>query len=325
MKKAVFHLSEYNSSLRVMRYHLMQSVFPRSEKCWKHSSNCSNLPSTSSGGAISSSFDSASASVTSSVLPGINLGMRVAQPSEQFPATLSEVEPLSPNDPRVVWKEHFCSEKERPYYHNLQTNEVTYTKPHGFVTRFPRWYQRNGVQLGNEKINSVSNNSNENENSADAPHPHSKITSNQNNEYTSGGSEVGGVRNFFFSPSAKKKQLAAYGATGLLWYLIVHNVFLACVFSCIYFLNIDLVSLARSYGFHVNSDEGKIPETEKKRRPSVWQTLITAIVLNKLLVPVQILVTIGTASRAIPVLQLIAPNVKRRSPVVSSAALKSQS
>lgn len=316
MKRIIFYYGLCSSSIRVMRFHVIQTACLRSQKCCEHSSSTRGITTTFSTNGSSPSFDAGSRTGTSGVLPGIDLGMRVAQPSSEFPATLSEEEPLPANDPRVEWKEHFCSEKERPYYHNLRTNVVVYNKPLGFVTRFPRWYQRNTVHDDLEKTDPIdsggisTSNGQASSSSIGAP-SHQDIA---NGIERSGESRV---RNIFFSLT-KKKQLAANGATGLLWYLIVHNFFLACVFSSMYFLNIDLVSIARSYGFHVSSDEGKSREAEKVNRPSFWKTLITAIVLNKLLVPVQVVVTIGTGSRVIPVLQIITKKLSRRFPLLFS-------
>lgn len=216
------------------------------------------------------------------VLPGINLGMRVANPSESFPATLSDSEPLPSSDPRVEWKEHFCSEKQLPYYHNVRTNEVSFDVPRGFVTRFPRLHERNGQLV--DKHGAV-------------------FPSKENLESPSVSEELGDKPTSSLSP---KQKLAAYGAAGMLWYLIVHNLFLACVFSCIYFLHIDLLSLVRSYGFHVSIVDAP---KEKKNRPSFWRSLLVSIVLNKLLVPVQIVVTLATAPRVIHVLRPIAAKV----------------
>lgn len=219
---------------------------------------------------------------TGTVLPGINLGMRVANPSAQFPATLSDGEPLPQTDPRVEWKEHFCSEKQLPYYHNVRTNEVSFSVPRGFVTRFPRLHERNGQIV--DKDGAV-------------------FPSKDNTSEAAQDDQLDNKPTTGLSP---KQKLAAYGAAGMLWYLIVHNLFLACVFSSIYFFHIDLLSLVRSYGFHVAVVDAP---KEKKNRPSFWRSLLVAIVLNKLLVPVQVVVTLATAPRVIHILRPIAARV----------------
>lgn len=304
----------------MVRHQLVHTVSLLSQQCWKHSSF------TSTGSPVSSSdpspsFEAEPASGSSRVLPGIDLGLRVSRPSSQFPATLSEGEPLPSTDQRVVWKEHFCSEKGQPYYHNLDTNEVTYAKPQGFVTRFPRWYQQNGIALDHEGIDAGGKSTGSGSDGCE--HLGSSTARFPQNS----GSDVDERRtrrassDLLLSKSQKKK-LATFGAMGLLWYFIVHNLFLVCVFSSMYFLNIDLVGIAHSYGFHVSSNEGKTSETERKRSPSVWKTLITAIVLNKLLVPVQMVVTIGTASKVIPVLQPICRRFSARFPVAGNVSSK---
>lgn len=310
MRANLFQCRECRTSIRTVRYQLVHTLFFLSQKCWKHSS----FPSTGSpvsSSNPSSSFEAKPASGTSHVLPGIDLGLRVCRPSSQFPATLSEGEPLPSNDPRVVWKEHFCSEKGQPYYHNLDTNEVTYAKPPGFVTRFPRWYQQNGIALDHEGINAGSKSTGSGSNEPE----HLDSSTARFRQSTASEVDERGTHKTssdLFLSKSQKQRLAAFGAMGLLWYFIVHNLFLICVFSSMYFLKIDLVRIAHSYGFHVSQSEGKISETGEKRSPSVWKTLITAIVLNKLLVPVQMVVTMGTASKVIPVLRPICKRFSAR-------------
>lgn len=70
--------------------------------------------------------------------------MRITSPSAKHPATGEPVAPGSPTtDPAVVWREHWDVEFERPYYHNLLTNEVRTTLPEGYPTRFLFYYQKN--------------------------------------------------------------------------------------------------------------------------------------------------------------------------------------
>lgn len=213
-----------------------------------------------------------------SSLPGLNLGMRVANPSPQFPATIAHREPTAANDPRVEWKEHFCSEKQAPYYHNLCTNQVSFQIPNGMVTRFPRFYRRSGAhRVDNSGAVFLSHSESEVQNANTA------------------------------SNLSPKQKLAAYGAAGVLWYLIIHNIFLAIVFSSIYFFHVDLVSLARRYGFNVPISNPT--DSEEKKHPSFWKTVVLAILLNKLLVPVQVVVTLGTAPKVIKYIQPIAVKV----------------
>lgn len=214
------------------------------------------------------------------MLPGVDLATRAVNPSSLFPASWGKDEPLVPSDPRVCWREHYSLDTQRPYYQHVQTMEVTFDIPEGFVTRFPRLYMTNGFRVDERG----------------AVH---RITSEGNASGAGGAGDNGssdtavkqrggsGVKSMTL-----KQKLAAYGAGGLLWYLIIHNISLACVFTCLYVLRIDLISLARSYGFNVKMESADV---DPNRRPSFWKTLVLSIVLNKLLVPVQLLFTVTTA------------------------------
>jgi hypothetical protein len=96
-----------------------------------------------------------------------------------------------------------------------------------------------------------------------------------------------------------KQKLAAYGGGGLILYLIIHNACLLSVFVCIRFLGIDVIGAARSWGFHVKSSENT----------NVFGAFITAVLLNKMLVPLQLFVTILMAPKFVPVLQPLAANL----------------
>lgn len=76
--------------------------------------------------------------------------MRITSPSAKHPATetLASSEGKGgktineESNPANVWREHWDVEFERPYYHNLVTNEVRTTLPEGFPTRFLFYYQK---------------------------------------------------------------------------------------------------------------------------------------------------------------------------------------
>lgn len=222
-----------------------------------------------------------------SVLPGVDLAKRVASPDQVFPATWSSDEPLAPDDPRIVWKEHYSLAESRPYYHNVNTNETTTDIPEGFVTRFPQLYRKSGYVVD----------------SNGAVHRSGEAgASGSPGEPSATGGATAAEGEAAASPAGKKltakQKLAAYGGGGLLWYLIVHNVVLATIFSLLYFFKVDLIALAKSYGFNVKvkrSEEVEEISRHSNRHPPFFKTLLLAIVLNKLLVPVQLVFTLATA------------------------------
>ncbi|KAG5470438.1 hypothetical protein LSCM1_01682 [Leishmania martiniquensis] len=218
------------------------------------------------------------------VLPGVDLARRAVSPSEEFPATWSEDEPLSASNPRVCWREHYSLDAEKPYYQNIETMEVTWDIPEGFVTRFPRFYASSGYRV--DARGAVFR-------SSAAPGAPADGTAGAAVAKEAGVKAV-----------SLKQRLAAYGAGGLLWYLIVHNISLACIFTCLYVFRIDLIGLARSHGFDVKrSDEVAVNE---KKRPPFWKTFVLSIILNKMLVPLHLLLTVTSAPLLVHHLQPIA-------------------
>lgn len=255
----------------VMRTRCLPAVTTSSlllSRCWKSAT-------AAPGGDRSSGAASAHAPPASGVvLPGVDLARRATSPSQEFPATWSEDEPLAPSDPRVVWRELYSLEKEKPYYQNVQTMEVRWDIPEGFVTRFPRMYASNGYRL--DEKGAVFRTS------ATA----SAATDGQ--PASASGSRTEGVKAFTL-----KQRMAAYGAGGLLWYLIVHSVSFCSVFACLYIFRIDLIGMARSYGFDVKrSAEVSV---DVNHRPPFWKTFVVSLVLNKMLVPAHLLITVTTA------------------------------
>ncbi|KAL7699916.1 FAM210A/B-like domain containing protein [Lotmaria passim] len=213
------------------------------------------------------------------VLPGVDLARRAVQPSQEFPATWSEDEPLAPTDPRTAWRELYSLEAEKPYYQNIQTMEVRWEIPEGFVTRFPRLYESSGYYV--DEHGAVFR--------ARATVSSAAATAAVTSETASKSSEkTDGVRALTL-----KQRMAAYGAGGLLWYLIVHSVSFCGVFTCLYFLHIDLIGVARSYGFDVKPSADVV--VSEKKRPPFWKTFVVALVLNKMLVPVHLFITVTTA------------------------------
>ncbi|ORC92536.1 uncharacterized protein TM35_000032890 [Trypanosoma theileri] len=244
-------------------------------------------------------------------LPAVDLAYRIVCPSLKFPATSTGKKVTGYRDPCVFWREYYSFDRSMPYYHHLPTNVITFEVPNGFLTRFPLFYRRRGFFVNSEN-RVFSKSTTENRGSS--------------GENSSGGAEG---NNSSMPPSGDgkpssssgtsltlKQKLAAYGGGGLLLYLIVHNVLLACIFFSLYFLHIDLVGIARSYGFSIRSDkvtsdtldDANITSTEKKY-PSFWATLGISIVLNKLLVPIELAVTLMMAPVLVPRLQPFASRV----------------
>lgn len=242
------------------------------------------------------------ANAASTALPGVDLAKRAVYPDADFPATWSKDEPLDPSDPRVSWREHFSLEEEKPYYENVATGEVTYDIPDGFVTRFPRLYRRNGFQL--------------NERGAVFHDRPGSSSSAPSAEGTVEGQRGAGT----MKTLTLKQKLAAYGGGGLLWYLIIHTFCFSVIFSCLFFLRIDLVSLARSYGFNVpqrgsRKEDMDLVENElQRRRPPFFKTFVLAIILNKMIAPIQMAFTLATAPflvhRLEPVAVALAPRCR---------------
>jgi hypothetical protein len=190
---------------------------------------------------------------------------------------------VSTSDSAVEWREYWSLEDEKPYYHNLKTHIVTWDVPEGFPTRFLSHHNFNS----NLKVDS--------DGRVRAPDKDSKA--------------VPGA-----SLSLKQK-LALYGSGGLMLYLIIHNICLTCVFVSIYFLEWDLVGVAQSYGFNIkksHSAEGGA-EGDTKRKGSFLGTFVTAVLLNKMTVPLQVAATLMLAPRFVP---LLTPFANKVVPVV---------
>lgn len=227
-------------------------------------------------------------SAAAGVLPGVDLARRAVSPSQEFPATWSEDEPLAPSDPRVLWREHYSLDQEKPYYQNVKTMEVTWQIPEGFVTRFPRLYEANGYRVDAKGAVFRA--------AGDAAVQESAPAS---------GEAATGVKDMTL-----KQRLAAYGAGGLLWYLIVHTVSLFGVFACLYVFRIDLIGIARSYGFDVKRSSDM--QLSENHRPPLWKTFLVSIILNKMMVPLHLLVTVFTAPLLVHRLEPIAAAVLPR-------------
>jgi hypothetical protein len=221
--------------------------------------------------------------------PALEAAKRLVNPNTETPAS-GPLNEMAADDPRVQWREYWSVSDEMPYYHNLKTQEVTWDVPEGFITRFPTFHARNE----NIRIDADGR----------VQFPTKQATGTP--------LEPGAATT---SAMTMKQKLALYGSGGFLLYLIIHNVCLTCVFVSIYFLEVDLVGLAQSYGFNIRRSEGTNDEgdTTGKRKTSFFGTFLTAVLLNKLTVPMQVATTLVLAPRFVP---LLTPLANRMVPAV---------
>ncbi|ESL07848.1 hypothetical protein TRSC58_04459 [Trypanosoma rangeli SC58] len=235
-------------------------------------------------------------------LPAVNLALRVISPCREFPATQVGVELPDHCDPCVLWREYYSFDHCRPYYHNLLTNTTTFEPPPGFMTRFALFYRRQGRYVDGET------------------RVYQQVTAEGSGGSDKSAPEGPGGEGGTGDPPGEggslttKQKLAAYGGGGLLLYLIVHNILLACIFFSLYFLHVDLVGVARSYGFRVGSDKtesghGDNDAVDTRKSPSFWATLGVSVVLNKLLVPLEVAATLMMAPVLVPRLQPFAARI----------------
>lgn len=205
----------------------------------------------------------------------------------ETPATGLAEDILSSTDACVEWREYWSLEDDMPYYHNLKTNEVTWDVPEGIPTRFPTYHSRNeNIRIDAEGRVQFPQ--------KDGPLKPGEATT---------------------SPLTLKQKLALYGSGGLCLYLIIHNICLTCVFVALYVLEWDLVGLAQSYGFNIKRSDGNETVANSdgtvtiKRGASFLSTFVTAVLLNKLTVPLQIGTTLLLAPRFVPLLTPIANRI----------------
>ncbi|CUG06477.1 GPI-anchored surface protein, putative [Bodo saltans] len=216
--------------------------------------------------------------------PALDAAKRIARPSADHPATGAAENVLSLSDAAIEWREYWSPEDEQPYYHNIKTQVVTWDVPEGFPTRFPAHHKFNE----NFKIDSNGR--------------VQAASTDKTNEAVQGAS------------LSLKQKLALYGSGGLLLYLIIHNICLTFVFVSIYFLEWDLVGVAQSYGFNIKKSHGSADvdasgATDTKRKGSFLGTFVTAVLLNKMTVPLQVVATLGLAPRFVPLLTPIANKI----------------
>lgn len=148
--------------------------------------------------------------------------MRITTPSPRHPATgasdpagSTEVT-ARPADPAVVWREHWDVEFERPYYHNLVTNEVRTTLPEGFPTRFLFYFQRNKGGLVHEE------------------------------------SDAGKAPAHATRAKTMKERIKDYGMAGLLLYGVIHFGMLGIIFT-VMMAGVDVRGLLKSIGIDIGN------------------------------------------------------------------------
>lgn len=228
------------------------------------------------------------------VLPGVDAAKRCTDPSVDFPATYSEDEPLSDTDPRVVWREHFSEEHQKPYYQNVQTNEVMYTIPHKFKTSFPRYYTRLGYEINSDgTVRGLPSSAQVSSSAGD------QVAGDSTNTSTASSDDALKKVATESAPSSTahriKIKLATYGAGGLFLYVLIHGVSFLALMTTLYIFRIDLVGIARSYGFNVKMLPKEKPNSTELNRPSFWKTFLTAAVINKLSSPIHMLMALAIA------------------------------
>uniref|UniRef100_A0A7S1PJZ6 WW domain-containing protein n=1 Tax=Neobodo designis TaxID=312471 RepID=A0A7S1PJZ6_NEODS len=193
----------------------------------------------------------------------IDAARRLTNPNREYPAT-GEAPAPDANAARVMWREHWDLLERKPYYHNLVTNETTWRMPAGFPTRFTEFYS----QLSEE-------------------HAHGMRTADHLNA-----AHAAATSGTPIPKRTLQQRLADYGPSGFALYFIIHFVgFLLC-YALLAF-GVDLGSVAHSLGFEVASSSAG----------TKGATIMGAIALNKLLVPLQILLTVALAPRLTPMLK----------------------
>jgi hypothetical protein len=145
--------------------------------------------------------------------------MRITAPSVQHPAT-GAAPKADPHDPTVVWREHWDVEFERPYYHNLVTNEVRTTLPEGFPTRFLFYYERKHGGVKHEA------------------------------------SDAGAVPQHVTRAQSVKARIKEFGLAGFLLYGVIHFGFLGVIFL-VMLSGVDLTGILKSLGFEAHRVNGK--------------------------------------------------------------------
>lgn len=254
-------------------------------------------------------------------------------PSLAHPATAGAT---SEDDPRVQWREHWDATTRKPYYENLVTREVTFDIPEAFPTRFGAFWVGKG-------FNVLENIVQPKEGSAGAegstPRAAASTSASAGSSDASSSTVKTQMRQFSTTRRANgvapppegtdpakmtmKQRIGLYGTAGLVLYLIIHNILLACIFITLYVFEVDLVSIARGWGYELKflpggkhtpkeeSEEAAAVE-EISNDPSIIATFITAVALCKLVVPFQLTITLALCPTLAPRLNVLIQRWKAR-------------
>lgn len=253
--------------------------------------------------------------------PGIiEAAIRLTNPTAHHPATGEYAAPTNTStgipedstatavpttDPHVFWREHWDLDTRRPYYHQLQTNELTWEKPVGFNTRFNFYFDRiyEEYRSGHRAEEHLANPPPEVPRAEKVPKP-AVIAEKPVDALATTDAEAKGekpVAPFDDQPSQApvagrsfKDRLKDYGAPGFALYLIIHFTSLGCVFLIMY-NGVDLSGIARSAGFDIASPAAS--------GGGVAAVMIVAVAVNKMFNPLQLLLTIALAPKLVPVIR----------------------
>ena len=188
---------------------------------------------------------------------------RITNPCVETPAT-GEAPAADPKSPAVIWREHWDLMERKPYYHNLVTNEISWSMPPHFPTRFPEYYGRMSEE-----------------------YKHGMRTADHEISHQAAMTSATPI------PSrSMREKLIDYGPSGLALYTIIHFAGFVLCYSLLWF-GVDLGSMAHAMGFDVVSSSSG----------AKGATFLAAVAMNKLLMPVQILMTLAIAPKLTPMLK----------------------
>lgn len=188
---------------------------------------------------------------------------RITRPSAEHPAT-GEANPPA-GSPAVQWREHWDLMERKPYYHNLITHQTTWAMPAGFPTRFGRYYSRLKEEHDRAGLNTDEH--------INAMH-------------------VAQTTAVPLPQRSLRDQLMDYGPSGFALYGLIHFVgFVGCF--VLLFWGVDLAAIARSFGY----------DTAPVSNSSTGAIFLAAVAVNKLFVPVHIVMTLALAPRLTPAMK----------------------
>lgn len=211
--------------------------------------------------------------------------MRLADTGPKYPASGDAPNNNNPDeDPLVYWREYWDHESKRPYYHNLKTNKVSWTIPSRFPSRFLDYYQRlnEEASLGHKTVDHLN-------------------AQQVQKEHTIRLGEKGTDSATALATDAKlanrslKDRIKDYGPAGFILYGTIHFLSLCVVYTAMMF-GVDVAKLARSFGFDIEKQD-------KKTKGSLVGMWLLAIAVNKIFVPIHVMMTVALAPQFVPVVR----------------------